>query len=335
MNIITCTGYGSTGSSVVSDLLNEFEDINSYGDFEFRFLQDPHGLRDLEYGLFENNNRLNTGYHIKQFIKYSKFLSKSKVYNYEKYFNGNFKMLSDEFINKLIDVQWQGYWHQDIIDEKPIKKFFYYLERVIQKKVLKQRYSGANYYKNIMYYSKPNDKDFFYDEVKIYMNKLISSMQINEKYNHLVLDQLVPPDHNETYLNYFDNLKVIIVDRDPRDLYLLEKYQYKHKWVPYGDINKFIQWFKLIRQHRKSEVKNKNILYINFEDFIYDYDKTIDKVIDFCKLDKVKWIDKKKYFNPDISIKNTKKWVAHHVYPEARKEVDIIETELKEFLVEY
>ena len=86
MKLITCTGYGSTGSSVVTDLLAEFKDINSYGDFEFRFLQDPHGLRDLEYGLFENNNRLNTDYHIKQFIKYSKFLSKSRVNNYEKYF---------------------------------------------------------------------------------------------------------------------------------------------------------------------------------------------------------------------------------------------------------
>lgn len=332
MKLITCTGYGSTGSSVVTDLLAEFKDVNSYGDFEFRFLQDPHGLRDLEYGLFENNNRLNTDYYIKQFIKYSKFLSKSKVYNYEKYFDSNFKILSDEFIDDIIDVKWQGYWHQDIIDENIFRKFFYYLERVIQKKVLKQRYSGANYYKNIMHYAVPVSKEEFYDKTKIYTDKLINSMNIEKKYNFLALDQLVPPDHNQTYLNYFNNLKIIIVDRDPRDLFLLEKYQYKHKWVPFEDIEQFVKWFKLIRQHRKSEVKSDNVLYIYFEDFIYDYDNSIEKVIDFIGLDKDKWNKKKKYFNPDISIKNTKKWL---VYPEAKKEIEYIERELKEFLVEY
>lgn len=332
MKLITCTGYGSTGSSVVTDLLKEFEDVNSYGDFEFRFLQDPHGLRDLEYGLFENNNRLNTGHYIKQFIKYSKFLSKSRVYNYERYFSNNFKNLSDKFIGDIIDVKWSGYWHQDIIDEHPIRKFFYYLERVIQKKIFKQRYSGANYYKNIMYYANPISKEEFYNKAKIYTDKLIKAMKIDKKYNFLALDQLVPPDHNQTYLNYFNDLNIIIVDRDPRDLFLLEKYQYKHKWVPYDDIKKFVKWFRLIREHRKNEIKSDNVLYINFEDFIYDYDNSIDKVASFTGIDKTKWNSKRKYFNPDISIKNTKKWL---VYSKAKEEIKYIEKELKEFLVEY
>jgi len=332
MKLITCTGYGSTGSSVVSDLLKEFRDVNSYGDFEFRFIQDPHGLRDLEYGLFENNNRLNTDYHIKQFIKYSKFLSNSFHYNYEKYFNGSFNKISNEFINEIIDIQWKGHWHQDIIDESNLRKFFYYLERVIQKKVFKLRYSGAEYYNNIMYYSKLKDKESFYQKVRIYTDKLIDSMNIHEKYNFLVLDQLVPPDHNQTYLNYFDNLKVIIVDRDPRDLYLLEKYQYKHKWVPYDNIKEFVRWYKLIRMHKKEENKNRNVMYINFEDFIYSYDETINKVINFCNLDKSLWIDRKKYFNPEISIKNTKKWLT---YSNVKDEIAYIEEELKEFLVKY
>jgi len=331
MKLITCTGYGATGSSVVSDLLKEFEDVKSFGDFEFRFIQDPHGLRDLEYGLFENNNRLNTDYHIKQFIKYFNFLSKSFHYHYESYFNGQFKHISNEFIKDIIDVEWDGHWHQDIIDETMIKKFFYYTERIIQKKLFKQRYSGANYYKNKMYYSNLTKKEF-YQKVRKYNNALINSMNVDSKYNFLVLDQLVPPDHNETYLNYFDNLKVIIVDRDPRDLYLLEKYQYKHKWVPYENIKTYVKWYRLIREHRKIEKLNKNILYIYFEDFIYDYNHTIDKILKFTNIRKEDWIKQKKYFDPNISIKNTKKWL---VYPQAREEIRIIEKELKEFLVEY
>lgn len=331
MKLITTTGYGATGSSVVTDLLKEFENVNSMGDFEFRFLQDPHGLRDLEYGLFENNNRLNTDYHIKQFIKYIKFLSKSRVYPYESYFNGRFKVISDEFINKIIDIKWDGYWHQDIIDEKPIKKFFYYLERVYQKKILKQKDSGANFYKNSMYYSKPLSKDDFYKKVKKYTKKLF--LEINsENKEFLVLDQLVPVDHNQTYLNYFENLKIIIVDRDPRDLYLLEKYEYKEKYLPWEDVESFIMYYKLLREHKKEDVENENIMFVNFEDFIYKYDETINKVLNFCGIEKSNWKYKKKYFNLEISIKNTKKWLA---YPQAEKEIELIKKELKEFLVEY
>lgn len=330
MKLITTTGYGATGSSVVTDLLKEFKNVKSMGDFEFRFLQDPHGLRDLEYGLFENNNRLNTDYYIKQFIKYINFLSKSKIYPYEKYFNNKFKIISDEFIKDVIDIEWNGYWHQDIIDEKPIKKFFYYLERVYQKKILKQKDSGANFYKNKMYYARLS-KDEFYKKVKTYTNKLFNEMNSENK-EFLVLDQLVPVDHNQTYLNYFDNLKIIIVDRDPRDLYLLEKYEYKEKYLPWEDVESFIKYYRLLRAHKKEDLASENVLYINFEDFIYKYDISIDKVLNFCSIDKSNWVEKKKYFNPDISIKNTKKWL---VYPEAKREIELIEKELKEFLVEY
>ncbi|MBS9436690.1 hypothetical protein EAE91_05700 [Photorhabdus noenieputensis] len=66
--VITCTGYGDTGSSVVSDLLKEFSNIHSFGNFEFGFLQDPHGIRDLDYGIVQNNNRLTTNYHINNYL---------------------------------------------------------------------------------------------------------------------------------------------------------------------------------------------------------------------------------------------------------------------------
>lgn len=284
MKLITTTGYGATGSSVVTDLLKEFKNVKSMGDFEFRFLQDPHGLRDLEYGLFENNNRLNTDYYIKQFIKYIKFLSKSRVYPYEKYFNNKFKVISDEFIESIIDIKWNGYWHQDIIDEKPIKKFFYYLERVYQKKILKQKDSGANFYKNKMYYARLS-RDEFYKKVREYTNKLFQIMN-KENHDFLVLDQLVPVDHNQTYLNYFDDLKIIIVDRDPRDLYLLEKYEYQEKYLPWKNVEDFIKYYKLTREHKKEDVANDNVMYVHFEDFIYMYDETINKVLQFLDIDK-------------------------------------------------
>lgn len=332
MKIITTTGYGTTGSSVVTDLLKEFKDVTSYGDYEFRWLFDIHGVRALEVGLFELNNRQNSDYFIKSFKRYVDFLSSSITTKYyKKAFNGNFKNLSYEFVDSLVDVTWSGYWHRDIMDENTIRKFFYYAERFIQKIVLKQKDTASKFYKKPMYYAKPS-KEKFLSEARSYLNKLFDTMQIKTEF--LALDQLVPPENTSEFLKYFDgNLKIIIVDRDPRDLYLLERFEYQETWVPYQNIEDYIKWYRLIREHRKEEqIDENNVMFVYFEDFIYDYDKTINKVLDFCEIDESQWKNKSKYFNPDISIKNTKKWTA---YPEASREIELIKKELSEFLVEY
>ena len=41
MRFITCASYYGSGSSVITDFVSEFSEVYSYGDFEFRFIQDP------------------------------------------------------------------------------------------------------------------------------------------------------------------------------------------------------------------------------------------------------------------------------------------------------
>ena len=330
--VITCTGYGSTGSSVVSDLLKEFDNVESKGDYEFRFLFDIHGVRELEVALFQLNNRQNSDYFINAFRDYINYLSKGVAYRYyEQTFNGKFKTISYRFIESIIDVEWSGYWHQNIMNESSIKKFFYYLERFIQKKILREKDTSARFYTNRMIYSRPVSHDDFLKKIQKYMAELFQVMNVDKEY--IVLDQLVPPENTYEFLKYFNNnLKIIIVDRDPRDLYLLEKYEYKETWIPFQEVETYVKWYRLIREHKKSEKRNSNVLYINFEDFIYDYDRSIERVIGFIGLEESNWENKRKYFNPDISIKNTKKWL---VYPEAKEEIAYIEKHLSEFLSNY
>jgi hypothetical protein len=332
MNIITTTGYGTTGSSVVTDLLKEFKNVNSLGDFEFDFLSSVNGMRDLEYGLFELNSRGNTDVYIKQFISYIDYLSNSRLYNYEKWFSGNFKKYSMEFLEEVIDVSWDGYNMRDIRMENIFVKIMYYAERFYQRKILKQKDSSAQFYTKIMkkkrYYACPKNKEEFYKKVRKYTQNLVNSVKVEPYHKFIAFDQLVPSTDIKNYLKYFDDLKVIVVDRDPRDLYLLEKYEYKEMFIPYQDIDTFIKWYRMVRECKSKEVDD-NILRVNFEDFIYDYDDTIDKIIDFCGLDKSSWANKRRYFDPDVSIKNTKKWL---VYPEAKKEINYIEEELKDYL---
>ena len=305
MNIITCTGYGGTGSSVVSDLFKEFSNVKSFGDFEFRFLQDPSGVKDLEFGIVLNNDRLTTSESIKKFKKYIDYLSSSKVYNYELFFDNKFKKISYQYIDDLVDVKWDGFWHQDIINASLFERIFYYTERIIQKKIIRQDEGGAilfnNIFKHEMYYSSIGDG--FYEVTKKYIANLISEVD-SDSYNYLLFDQLVPVNNIDKYNRYFDSLKVIVVDRDPRDLYLLNKCIWKESWIPSENIEIYIKWFEKLRSIEKCNDENIAI-YLNFEDFIYNYEDTVEKICKFIGISSGNHVFKKKFFDPSISIKNT------------------------------
>lgn len=329
--IITCTGYGGTGSSAITDLLKEFQNIYSYGDFEFKFLLNPDGIRDLEYGLIENNERNVTDYRVKHFKKKMDYLYKTKINSYKKIFGENFKIYTDEYIRKLIKVQWKGYGPKDILEETLIKKVLYYGERFIQKKILGIKEGGARFYKNKnpMSYTYLSKEDF-YSETKEYLNKLFMTLLTEEK-DYLALDQLVPPNNINKYLDYFYDLKVVVVDRDPRDVYLLNEIFWYESWIPTKDIDTFIKWYKLLREHQKTELETENkerILRIKFEDMIFNYEETLNKVLNFLGISKEKHIRKKEFFNPEISIENTRLFKSYLQYQE---NIKLIEKELGEF----
>ena len=305
MKIITCTGYGGTGSSVVSDLFKEFSGVKSFGDFEFRFLQDPSGVRDLEFGIVLNNDRLTTSDCINRFKKYIDYLSSSKVYNYELFFNHEFKKISYQYIDDLVDVKWDGFWHQDIINSSFIEKIFYYTERIVQKKILNKKEGGAVLFNKIfrheMFYSTVGES--FYNITRSYILKLLSKVDC-QNCNYVLFDQLVPVNNIDKYSRYFDSLKVIVVDRDPRDLYLLNKCIWKESWIPSENIEIYIKWFEKLRSIEKCNDENIAI-YLNFEDFIYNYENTIKKICDFVGIPTGDHVFKAKFFDPSISIKNT------------------------------
>ena len=57
---------------------------------------------------------------------------------------------------------------------------------------------------------------------------------------YLLFDQLFPSNVNEEYLEYFDFEKVILVDRDPADLYFMNKVFWGSGYIPSEDVKTFI-----------------------------------------------------------------------------------------------
>ncbi|HDS7250358.1 TPA: hypothetical protein QH439_003468, partial [Morganella morganii subsp. morganii] len=133
------------------------------------------------------------------------------------------------------------------------------------------------------------------------MDELILSSNHNNK-DFIVFDQIIPSNNVDKYNNYFNDIKVIIVDRDPRDLYILNEALWKEKWIPSDSLDTYIEWFQLLRENKTA---NEDVIYMQFEDFIYNYDTTIRTVCDFCNIDIANHQWKNKYFDPSVSIKNT------------------------------
>jgi len=79
IKFLTCASYYGTGSSAVTDLISEYDGVDNLTDYEFRFLHDPYGVRDLQYYLIDNPNRHNSGFGLKKFIKYTKCSGRKRV----------------------------------------------------------------------------------------------------------------------------------------------------------------------------------------------------------------------------------------------------------------
>ncbi len=335
MKIITCASYYGTGSSAITDLISEFDNCKSLGNYEFRFVHDPEGISDLEHNLVENQNRHNSGRALKRYKKTVDFLSGNRfLKKYEGFFQNEFKKMSYNYIEELTEFKYNGYWHYDLTD----KGMLYYTTYKILAKIvrrfagffIKDKERGFKLIRNeVTYCSYPTEAEFLAVTRK-YLKDLFEIANKDNK-EFLMVDQLVPPTNVDRYTRYFENIKIVVVDRDPRDLFLLENLYWKTAVIP-RDVKTFCKWYEITRRHRKFEKYNEhNTILIQFEDLIYDYENSLDKIMKFLGLERSNHKYKKQNFNPDISIKNTRLYEKH---PERDEEIQYIYKELKEFCYE-
>jgi len=326
MKKITCISYHGTGSGAVDDFLREFSNVHlASQELECRFLQDPNGISDLYFHLVENWHRLNSGFSIKQYEKFVKMYN----HNYSLIFGRGWKIESKKYINSLIKYKFKGYWHADILEVNPFSKCIYKCRRLVSKIMPKKirKTSDYNYFPKLISYHSLISKEEFLNKTRRYVDDLCS--YINDKPDDfVVLDQFIATTNIERYNMFVDDLKIIIVDRDPRDLYIsgLCK-RWKTHVLPH-DVDIFCQQYMDMRKSLDLELKNSNVLKIQFEDLIYNYDSTTNKIVSFLGLNKKNHVRKQEFFNPSISINNTKLW---EKYKDYENEIKIIENKLHDY----
>lgn len=330
MQILTVASYYGTGSSAITDLISEYEPVKSMTNYEFRFAQDPDGLSELEYNLVDNFNRHNSGHALKRYRNLVDYYGNHfMVKRYEPFFNNKWKEISYKYIDSLTDFSFPGIWQYDFYDKGPWYEFWHkFPERVLKRTIWRNKPDRHLLLgKQITLASHPSEAKFI-QCTKEYTDSLMVEAN-GENKPYVLFDQLLPSTNIQHHMRYFNNIRVFVVDRDPRDLYLLAKYEWNDRVVP-RDIDIFCKWFMYIRSMRGTEIWDTDkIMFIQFEDLVYKYDETVKKIENWTGLKKEEHTDSKKYFDPAISIKNTRYWEQHPQYVE---EANMIAERLPEYL---
>ena len=331
MNLITCASYFGTGSSALTDLLSEYSNVHPNNEFEFRFIHDPDGIRDLEFHLVQNSNRETSGVALKRFVKVVNF-NHGTWFNkkYEAYFHGKYKDISYKYIDALTDFKYKGFLPFDLANRS---RFSYYFLGIFNKINIKLKAKRASVLpKEITYCSNPGEEKFI-ALTQEYTHSLMEELN-NDKKPYMVIDQIVPSSNTVECFKYFkDDIKVFIVDRDPRDVYILCKTIWRwDRLFPRDSVESWCKWFRYVRETGGGKQNDSRIMYLRFEDLIYHYEESVKKIEEFTGLKSEDHLNKFTRLNPKRSFYNTQIFTRNKKF---EKDIKIIEEMLPEYLYDF
>ncbi len=303
------SGYAFTGKHAVIDLIREFRGYHvPHFECEFNLLRVQGGIRDLETALVDDWSPVRADAAIRRFKKLVRRIGgrnsisdvrswfRAVGWNYDAIYGGKFIALSEEYINRLVEAQWKTDWPYPMTDLSDVELF---LRKILRKLVrIKTAYDFTVYL--------PRGENF-YEHTKRYLNALLSA-NVSDDTTTIVMHNAFEPFNPSRALRYFDSAKSIIVDRDPRDNYVAGLW-YKPTALPPAE---FVKRYRLYRDVAKRNIDSSGkILRIQYEELVLDYENTLSRILAFLGEDASVHVDKRRYFDPAISIKNVGIWRNH------------------------
>lgn len=327
MIVGTC-GFGNTGASAVLDYLRGYTDINIFDKFEFQLLHQADGICDLKYHLTQNRERIACNAAISRFI----WLQKNGTFavRMRKLIGEKYDVWYKEYISELIQISWKG--EHSAYDPVGVIKYHnrglaHYFEYIVHN-VLKRIRPLWHFPPYQTKYFSLMGEDEFIAITKEALGKLFSLLEF-DKFNITILDMAFSVTNPSLGMEYFDDSKVIIVIRDPRDVYVSAKlHPEDSRFMPNDDAKKYCFFYKKMREYI---VPSDNILVVQYEDLIYKYEETTMQIREFLELDNRP--DKEfTFFDPTVSVKYTQRKELYTKYPH---DVELIENELREYLYDF
>lgn len=333
--IIIPTGYMGSGSSVITDLMSEVDGVDvSRGTFEYVFMHCPNGVFDLEDKLLIGNNAVRSDEALHSFEHTMKQLYDKKYWwvgNYKNNVGEDFWQTTKDYVKSITDVVSDYYWYYQ--ENTNLGMFLRLCVNKGLKLITLNRYKP----KKVLAYS-PMRVSFvtperFYNATNKYIYKLFDMAGYSKQ--SILLDQLLLPFNLFRFENYFnEDAFVFVIERDPRDVFISNKYFWSKKGepVPYPtDVKEFCKYYKSLRAIEKPTACDR-VCRIRFEDLIYNYDETVALIFNKLGWDRKTHTAPKTKFNPERSIFNTQLFLKSK---EFSAECDYIAKELNEFIYDF
>ncbi len=316
--IISVQGFGYSGSGAVIDLLREFEGIQVWGAYEeesqdnlgkekiipieIDFLRLSGGLFELERYIGCKNFFINDAA-IKRYITLLNwFINQQNPRSIFK--SDKFKSLISEFLDSITDQR-----------INTGKEYQY-------NPFLKCERETKN---NHIYFLKELTLSEYRKICAQFLRNLFSLVPAET----LVLDQLLMDgDLNyERNKAYIPNHKIIMVYRDPRDVYATGIIK-DINWIP-KEGKEFVKWYHRMHSDLVQLPTYPDALSIRFEDLIFEYKDSIEKIENFLEIPAEKHVRKKASFDPGISKRNI--GIYKNLPSEYKEDLSIIERKLKSY----
>jgi hypothetical protein len=324
--IIGVCGYSSSGSSAVTDLLREFSDANVLDSLEFSLTYYPDGLDDLDWHLNHNFGKHFQALPIRRFRR----LTGSRGFM-RKIDKNTMNALTDEFLQKIIQVRWKGTSaaERDRLSwfiRRALSIFAARVSKLLRLSKMPKIYFLLSCYESELA-ARPEN---FGTAAAEYVNALLDAMG-RDKNKITVLNQPFCGNNPAKSFKYFGSPKAVVVDRDPRDCYLFSKLYLRGRGagmqIASDTAYDFIKWFKTVRTEPDGLRERGDILFINFEQMIYDYENTVQKIAEFCGVSS--HTNKGGCFMPAWSRNNSQLFKKYKGY---EKDIAEIERELPGYL---
>ena len=332
--IISVCGFGSTGSSAASDYLAECANTQNLDQLEFTLITGVDGMEDLEYHLMKHNSRQSASIcAIQRFQEKVRGLEhgwiKRTGISREEIENA-----TNEFVDAITQVKYIGLSPRIYKGgSRTVNRYIgnsLMLHRVIKplerKKIIKKNVDIYPF-GEVRLSIKPEN---FYDEARKYIKRILTGMGADWS-KIVVMDQAFSGVDPVRSFPFFEDPYAIIVDRDPRDMFIFAKKVLLStgRFMPSENVEDFIKYYKLLRDGQPYKEPHERCLFLRFEDMVYNYDVSAAKIDEFLGVENP---NRKTIFVPEMSRANTN---LIRKFPEFKEDIKKIEAALPEYLFDF
>ncbi len=324
MKFVDISGFGHSGKGIITDLLREFEGYNvPHSNFEFNLIRINGGLLDLKNALVNNWSPIRVDSAIRAFLHLIKRVGPSAKLtqlstlflangmNYDEKFKGKFTEFSLEYVNQLVNYTYQGEWPYPMITEPYTKQF---IQRMLNYAKIKKKFYTK------VYVAAPKN----FDQITSNYLQTLFAQILAENESTVVMHNAIEPFNPTPSLDLFgQDAKVIIIQRDPRDIFAstaspgngyIPEYEIKSHWKLKGNflnidnIDRFIERQSLYYHQVKYSSDDNRVLRMRYEDVVLKYEESVAQIIQFLGESNSVHTAKHTFFDPSKSKKNIGLW---------------------------